>query len=109
MGGLKAIEMQIALPRTQIAGKLQDQLQQRTNVTQGHLAQKEIKDQIRKQQTVTENEKTGKKRLTNDEEQSSEEKRQIKSSMKNSSTEDTLSDEPREKHPYKGVHFDVKW
>ena len=36
--GWKAVELQVALPRTQDVGKLQEQLQQRAQETQDRLA-----------------------------------------------------------------------
>ncbi|MDV7763287.1 hypothetical protein SC499_01090 [Peribacillus simplex] len=49
---LKAIEMQIAIPRTQDAGKIQEQNQQKNLIQQDHAAHQVQKDSERKQRTV---------------------------------------------------------
>ncbi|CAH0213332.1 hypothetical protein SRABI96_02222 [Peribacillus sp. Bi96] len=49
---LKAIEMQVALPRTSDAGEIQEQNQQKSLVQQNHAAHQVKKDLERKQKTV---------------------------------------------------------
>ena len=49
---LKAIEMQIALPRTQVAGKIQEQNQQKNLIQQEHAAHHVRNNQERKLKTV---------------------------------------------------------
>lgn len=49
---LKAIEMQIALPRTQDAGKIQEQLLQKNLIQQDHATHQGRKEVERKQTTV---------------------------------------------------------
>ncbi|MFJ7638567.1 hypothetical protein ACQKL0_04055 [Peribacillus sp. NPDC097264] len=49
---LKAIEMQIALPRTQDAGKIQEQLLQKNLIQQDHATHQGRKEEERKQTTV---------------------------------------------------------
>lgn len=47
----KAVELQVALPRTQDVGKLQDQMQQRGNQMQQSLAQSQLQsDQLKRKQ-----------------------------------------------------------
>jgi hypothetical protein len=48
----RAIEMQIALPRTQDAGQLQEQLQQRGQIIQSHLAQEHLQEERVKRNSV---------------------------------------------------------
>lgn len=48
---LKAIELQVALPRTHDAGKVQEQLHQRSQITQD-LATREMQKEIKKQETT---------------------------------------------------------
>lgn len=48
---LKAIELQVALPRTHDAGRVQEQLQQRSQITQD-LATREMQKEIKKQETT---------------------------------------------------------
>ncbi|NIK10815.1 hypothetical protein [Alkalibacillus almallahensis] len=50
----KAVELQVALPRTQDAGQLQDQLQQRAQVMQDVLSEEQLKELERKRKAVLE-------------------------------------------------------
>ncbi|MDG5788163.1 hypothetical protein QA612_11755 [Evansella sp. AB-P1] len=108
MSGLKSIELQVALPRTQTAGKLQDQLQQRSTVMQEHLSQHQHAENIRKRSQVSETEKTEKKRLNNDDERNKgNKKHQEQKNRKKRINGDSF--ERNESHPYKGNSIDVKW
>ncbi|MFS0782274.1 hypothetical protein [Bacillus sp. 1P06AnD] len=49
---LKAIEMQIALPRTQDAGKIQEQLQQRSQIAIDSAANEVKREEKKKEQSV---------------------------------------------------------
>lgn len=105
-GGLKSIELQVAIPRTQTAGKLQEQMQQRGTVAQDQLSQQQITEQIRERTVVTETEKLIQKRLNNDDDSKKEkeaydEKERKKKRKKKESVEKL--------HPYKGKHIDIKW
>lgn len=109
MSGLKSIEMQVAVPRTQSAGKVQDQLQQRTAVAQGRLAEAEVKKQERLQQSVTSAEQTSYKRLANDEGETGSAGKQTAGKKGQIKTGALPGESNGEDHPYKGVHFDAKW
>ncbi|WP_078595618.1 hypothetical protein [Evansella clarkii] len=109
MSGLKSIEMQVALPRTQSAGKIQDQLQQRTAVAQGQLAEAGVKKQERVKQTVTSAEQTLYKRLANDEERGTGSGGQQEGKKGHKKISTLPGEDHVEEHPYKGVHFDAKW
>ncbi len=52
----KAVEMQVALPRTQDAGKIQDQMQQQGRIDQNQLAQSMANEELRKRKQVLEQE-----------------------------------------------------
>ncbi|MFD2657176.1 hypothetical protein [Gracilibacillus thailandensis] len=52
----KAVEMQVALPRTQDAGKIQDQMQQQGRIDQNQLAQSMAKEDLRRRKQVLEQE-----------------------------------------------------
>ncbi|MDQ0253686.1 hypothetical protein J2S74_001058 [Evansella vedderi] len=108
MSGLKSIELQVALPRTQTAGKLQDQIQQRGTVSQDHLAQKNTEDQLRKKATVNKMEQGEKPRINKDDNRGKGIKKQQRK-KRNSQTEETEEQFKKELHPYKGKNFDVKW
>ncbi|MBU9720346.1 MULTISPECIES: hypothetical protein [Bacillaceae] len=105
MGGLKSIELQVALPRTQTAGKIQDQLQQRGPNVQHHISQNQLEESVKKRTQVTETEHAEKKRLNNDSEKEKKNSQQYnKKQMKVDSKGEDFED-----HPFKGKHFDVKW
>lgn len=105
-GGLKSIELQVALPRTQTAGKLQDQLQQRSAVVQDQLSQQQLEEQMRARSVVSETESLLHKRLNNDDEnQKGNEKRSF--SGKKKKREKKMKEHIL--HPYKGKHIDIKW
>ncbi|WP_050614802.1 hypothetical protein [Bacillus testis] len=50
---LKAIEMQIALPRTQDAGKIQEQWQQRSQIAHDFASHELKKEEKKKEQSIT--------------------------------------------------------
>ena len=54
---LKVIEMQIALPRTQDAGKIQEQLQQRSQIQLDHAAHEVQKEVEKKEHSVVKEER----------------------------------------------------
>jgi uncharacterized protein YfaS (alpha-2-macroglobulin family) len=96
---LKAIEMQIALPRTHDAGKIQEQIQQRGQHLQDHAAQRVTKEDELKRKTVIKNNQKQEARLNKDGQ---------------SSNEHGESGQPKKKqeeciqpnHPYKGKVID---
>lgn len=102
---LKAIEMQVSIPRSQSVGKLQDQLQQRAQVTQGHLGIEQNKEDEKKRKQVLEMTESEKKRLNNDDESNKN-----SSSEKNKQHPSKIIEENKEaitaKHPYKGNFVD---
>lgn len=97
--------MQVALPRTQTAGKIQDQLQQRGQVTQNHLAVQQEKTDEMKRTKTTEMEHTQKKRLNNDDE-SSGSQQSFTEDRQNSDKKKKGKNEVFAKHPYKGNFID---
>lgn len=98
---LKAIEMQIALPRTHDAGKIQEQLQQRGQHLQEHAAQSVTKEDDLKRNTVVKNNQKQEARLNKDGSQSSQQQQKGRD-------DDQSKDEhpvvPH--HPYKGKVID---
>jgi hypothetical protein len=101
MMSLKAIEMQIALPRTHDAGKIQEQLQQRGQHLQEHAAQSGMKEDELKRKTVNKNEQKQEARLKED--PGSSNQQQQKDSQKNKQKNDHHSPQH---HPYKGKVID---
>lgn len=96
---LKAIEMQIALPRTHDAGKIQEQIQQRGQQLQEHAAQRVTKEDELKRTTVIKNNQKQEARLNKDGQSSSE---QDHSRQQQKKKEDSL----QQNHPYKGKIID---
>jgi len=98
---LKAVELQITIPRTHDAGRIQEQLQQRPLNDQAHLLN-EQKKEIQKQQHITsELEKTEKEKIKD------------QSKQNNSNSNQHQSNSPKEskkrktQHPYKGQKVDI--
>ncbi len=101
---LKAIEMQVAIPRTQNAGKIQDQLQQRGQVVQDYIATEQNKKDEKTRKQVLETTESEKKRLNNDDERREGSQAQMRNEEKQE-----LQEEPHQlyaKHPYKGNYID---
>ncbi|WP_442599524.1 hypothetical protein [Neobacillus sp. D3-1R] len=96
---LKAIELQVALPRTQDAGKLQEQIQQRGQILQDQIAEQSQKEQEKKRSTVIKNETTEKAILRNKRESNQENQQQKSNQQKRDQIKDS-------KHPYKGTKID---
>lgn len=98
---LKAIEMQIALPRTQDAGKIQEQLQQRGQHLQEHAAQSVMKEDDLKRKTVVKNHQKQEARLNQEDSRSGQQQQNGRGEHKNK--DDQLE---QSHHPYKGKVID---
>jgi len=101
----KSVELQVALPRTQDAGQLQDQLSKQNQRFQETLAQHQLRDEIIKRRQVREFEETiGKKVMPDDENEqeqmSKDEDADEEHSEKHASAKDAVT------HPYLGQHID---
>jgi hypothetical protein len=101
MMSLKAIEMQIALPRTQDAGKIQEQLQQRGQHLQEHAAQSVTKEDELKRKTVVKNNQKQEARLNQDGGQPGHHQQKGRDDKKSKDDQDV---QPH--HPYKGKVID---
>lgn len=101
---LKAIEMQIAIPRTPTVGKIQDQLQQRGQVVQDHIGMEQNKADEKKRKQVLKPSKTEKKRLNNNDESSSDNNR--KQDNQNQQQLQEKQEIESAKHPFKGNFVD---
>ncbi|WP_286180754.1 hypothetical protein [Bacillus sp. ISL-37] len=101
MMSLKAIEMQIALPRTHDAGKIQEQLQQRGQHLQEHAAQSVTKEDDLKRKTVVKNNQKQEARLNQEGGQSGHQEQNGREDKRNK------NDQPAQHHhPYKGKVID---
>lgn len=97
---LKAIEMQIALPRMQDASKLQEQLQQRAQ-QQNDVAANTVAKEVEKNRiSVNKHEQKEQVRLK-DHQRDKNENQQGKRNRKNKESQPV-----KEVHPYKGNFFD---
>jgi len=95
---LKNIEMQIALPRTHDAGKIQEQLNQRNQINHDQLAHSIQKEVDLKRSQVQENQESEKLQLKRDQsEQHHNQKKKKKEEQKQEENPD---------HPYKGKTID---
>lgn len=99
---LKAIEMQIALPRTQDAGKIQEQLQQRGQHLQEHAAQRVTKEDELKRKTVIKNNQKQEARLNKDDGSTNPNQEQSHPDKKENSENQHI----QQNHPYKGKVID---
>lgn len=100
---LKAVEMQVALPRTMEAGKIQEQLQQRGQNLNDAAAERTLKEEMQKRTTVIKQEQKSNVKL------SQEERGNKNNSREHTSKEEEKGNneiEKKEKHPYKGSVID---
>lgn len=102
---LKLVELQVALPRTQDAGKIQEQLQQRSQNAQHSLSSELTKEQELQRSQVTENNKTDKNSLNADEK---EESRNEQSLYKERKKIEEEHEAQMAAHPYKGTFLDIE-
>jgi hypothetical protein len=99
---LKAIEMQIALPRTHDAGKIQEQIQQRGQHLQDHAAQRVTKEDELKRTTVMKNNQKQEARLHQERGSSGQQDESRQQQKKQQKQEENSS----QNHPYKGKVID---
>jgi len=98
---LKAIELQVALPRTHDAGKMQEQIQQRSQLTHD-LAAREMQKEVEKQEkTVIKQKQKDNVKLKKEEKSGN----QYELSVLKEQEEET-EEQVKMKHPYKGNAID---
>ncbi|MDV2580628.1 hypothetical protein [Alkalibacillus haloalkaliphilus] len=98
----KAVEMQVALPRTQDASQLQDQLQQRGQLMQDQITHEQLRELERKRKAVLESEQT--EQIDNE-----EDSRKHEAEAKANGDNQTESKDQRRTsipHPYLGHRVD---
>ncbi|UII57437.1 hypothetical protein LS684_08375 [Cytobacillus spongiae] len=98
---LKAIEMQIALPRTQDAGKLQEQLQQRGQILQDQASDRVLKDDEKKRTTVMKHEQKEKAKFHEKEGSKGQDQ-----SFSDQTPNKKQKELEKQEHPYKGHSID---
>lgn len=97
---LKAIEMQVALPRTLDAGKIQEQMQQRAQ-NMNHIANDAVQHESEKKRTsVIKNEQSTETKLSKDE------KKHDQDGKNPEHARIQLEEKENEHHPYKGTIID---
>ncbi|CAH0346164.1 hypothetical protein [Bacillus sp. CECT 9360] len=99
---LKAIELQVALPRTHDAGKIQEQWQQKDQLAHHHAANEVHKDDEKKRTAVIKQEQKEKLSLHKDGEGAGQEGNQRQPRKKK--TMDAR--QKKYQHPYKGISID---
>lgn len=96
--GWKSIEMQVALPRTQDAGKIQEQLQKQSEQMQGALTQTQLEQEKLKRARVNHLEEMEKLKLKKETEESKLEHEEFESQEEDGVT-----------HPYLGNKVDIRY
>ncbi|WP_227935833.1 hypothetical protein [Alkalihalobacillus deserti] len=96
---LRPIEAQGSFPNSQKSGKLQDQLQQRGQVSQDIIAQQQVEEERRKRKQVNETKSSDQARFTKEGESKQDQNKEQRPSHK-----DEI--EPDCKHPFKGKFVD---
>lgn len=98
----KAVELQVALPRTQDVGRIQEQIQQRGQFMQEVIAQAQQQSEEMKRRTVANLEEGHK--LNNDAKESNQEKKQ--NQLTNQSDHES-ENKIKVQHPYLGTRIDI--
>ncbi|SHF52197.1 hypothetical protein [Ornithinibacillus halophilus] len=96
----KSIEMQVALPRTQDAGKLQEQMSKQNQHFQESLAGLQLKEHEQRRKQVQHFDQVT--NLTIKDDENKETYKEEKDKERNQQDENEIS------HPYLGLHFDSK-
>ena len=97
---LKAIEMQVALPRTLDAGKIQEQMQQRSQ-NMIHIANDAIQHESeKKRNSVIKNEQSAETKLHKDA------KKHDQNGQNHAYVHSQSEEKEKEHHPYKGTVID---
>lgn len=101
----KSVELQVALPRTQDAGQLHEQLSKQNQRFQETLAQHQLRDEIIKRRQVREFEETVGKKVLKDEAKGRQQ------NFANDQDKQNSSEKEKELkalvHPYLGQHIDL--
>lgn len=94
----KSVELQVALPRVQDAGKEQDLMSKQNQRFQETLTQSQLQEEVQKRTQVNKFEHLQKSKLTDQDKENPQENKQEK--QKKEKTEEDL------KHPYLGSNID---
>jgi len=101
---LKLVELQVALPRTQDLGKMQEHIQQKGQHLQEHLAAAQQKQDIEQRKQVNKYNEAEKNKLQKDDQNPSNGSSYTKQSRK----QKKQSQQVQGHHPYKGNLIDIE-
>jgi hypothetical protein len=100
---LKSVEMQIALPRTVEAGKIQEQLQQRGQNMNDIAAQQKLKEDENKRKTVNKQEQKGNVQLS---QKNRDNQHDLNGQQEDEDDKEEKQRKKKDYHPYKGKVID---
>lgn len=98
----KSIELQVAIPRSQDAGKMQDQAMRQGQQFQETLTQQQLREEVINRTKVNEYDNIHKRSITDDKEKERNEREQKR--KKNNKTKQAKSNQVQ--HPYLGTKID---
>lgn len=98
--GFKSVEMQIAIPRSQDAGKMQDQMMKQGQQFQDTLTEQQIREELLKRKQVNEYDNVEKQTVKD------EEKSRQKSFDKNEKEKEEIMEFTKINHPFLGKNVD---
>lgn len=101
--GLKSIELQVAIPRSQDAGKMQEQLTRQGQQFQETLTQQQLKDEIVKRTKINRFDEVDQRKVDDKDKQNHDESEQQQSKKKKQKRK---GKEKYSNHPYLGAHID---
>lgn len=99
--GFKSIELQVAIPRSQDAGRMQDQMMRQGQQFQETLTQQKLREEVINRTKVNEYDDVRKKNITDEDEKNKREK-EMKKNKKNDKGEESETTN----HPYLGKKID---
>lgn len=99
--GFKSIELQVAIPRSQDAGRMQDQMMRQGQQFQETLTQQKLREEVINRTKVNEYDDVRKKNITDEDEKNKREK-EMKKNKKNDKGEENETTN----HPYLGKKID---
>ncbi len=100
----KAVELQVALPRTQDVGRIQEQIQQRGQFMQEVIAQNQLQSEELKRRSVTNLEEGHKLKNNKDK---SEHENQPNQKVNSANQQPEPEQSKKVPHPYLGTRIDI--
>lgn len=97
--GIKSVELQVAIPRSQDAGKMQEQAMRQGQQFQETLTQQQLREQMVNRTKVNEYDEVHKRNVSDDEENAQNEQEKKRKKQKEKKPE-------KIEHPYLGTKID---